>query len=379
MQKIDAWLKLACTAGVTVPTRNRLLDLAENDPVRALLDEGLAVSESLDKWRRAARSNDVSAELCWLDGQDCHLIVRKSDSYPPLLKHIPDPPVALFVRGQLESLTMPAVAVVGSRRATRQGRERASAFSQQLSGAGYCVVSGLAHGIDASSHAGALEWGERSQSASTVAIMATGPDVIYPSRNRELARRIAQCGALVTEYRCTTAPMGYHFPHRNRIVSGLAAVTVVIEADNRSGSLITAGLAAAQGRDVYAVPGVPQSPTSRGCHELIRSGAGLVESPEQLLMDLGVVQMNACVQPSKNAKVSSEQRILAKITHGETVYDCVGFEPTELDFIVLQSRLTIDRVCSILSRIEIAGLIRAVDGGRYIRLAPSQTENPNRN
>ncbi len=367
MQKTEAWLKIACTAGVTVSTRNKLLDLFDGDPVRALTDDSIEVSTSLDAWRHEAKNSSVDAELRWLAGDACHLVVRDSDSYPPLLRHITDPPVAVFVRGHVEALSQPAVALVGSRRATRQGCERAFEFARELAAAGLCIISGLARGIDASGHRGALDVSNGSQTAATIGVMATGPDVIYPSRNCALADRIVQRGALVTEYRCATAPLGYHFPHRNRIVSGLASVTIVIQAASRSGSLITAGLAAAQGRDVFAVPGVPESPVSGGCHDLIRSGAGLVESPQQLLSDLGLVQKGACASASTSVTVSSERRILSQIDHGKTIYDCVGYEPTDLDFIVLQSGLTVDRVCSILSRFETEGLIHVVDGGRFVR------------
>lgn len=367
MQNVEAWLKLATTDGVSVSVRNKLLDLSDNDPERALWDTDLIDSPDLQRWRRQSQSNDVSVELAWLDDEDNHLVCRGSNAYPPLLQHINDPPLALFVRGQLAVFSKPAIAMVGARRASQPGCDRAARFAREIARAEMCVVSGLARGIDANCHRGALEVAQIDESATTIAVMASGADVIYPRQHQELSSLIAQHGALVTEYRCGSPPLGWRFPHRNRIVSGLAAVTVVIEATIKSGSLITARLAAEQGRDVVALPGPPEAPNSQGCHELIRSGAGLVESAQQLLDDLGIGTSCHVEQSPDETKMSSESRILTQIEHGQTIFDCIGYEPVDLDFIVLKSRLTIDRVCSILSRFELEGLIQVVDGGRYCR------------
>jgi len=340
MHRTEAWLKFATTTGASLSVRNRLLALVDEDPVRALLDDQPVSPPALQHWRRRACQNDVSAELRWLDGKHCGLLTRDCASWPDLLCHIPDPPVLLFVRGRITALTRPAIAVVGSRNASPQGRDRAQAFAGAIAQAGVSVVSGLAFGIDASSHLGALAVAQARSQALTVAVMATGPDLVYPRRHSKLASQIVESGALVTEYRCGTPPFGYHFPHRNRIVSGLARATLVVEAALKSGSLITARLAAEQGRDVFAVPGPPDSPNSRGCHELIRSGAGLVESPEQFLEDSGFICCNAETQRREHTDLPSQKRILSNIDGGETVLACIGYEPTDLDMIVLNSGLT---------------------------------------
>jgi len=367
MRNVDAWLKVATTSGASLQVRDRLLSLADGDPVRALQDDQLTASTALRKWRKNACHNDISAELRWLDGDNCHLLTRQCDEWPEILGHISDPPLLLFVRGRLCSLNRPAVAVVGSRKASPQGRQRAHAFGRALADAGISVVSGLANGIDAGSHRGALSLAANNSDPFTVAVMATGPDVIYPSRHRKLASQIVDNGALVTEYRCGTAPRGYHFPHRNRIVSGLAQATLVVEAALKSGSLITARLAAEQGRDVFAMPGPPCSPVSRGCHELIRSGAGLVESPQQFLEDLGVFCSPAETNRGEAIDLSSQNENLSHIDGGQIVLACIGYEPTDLDMIVTGSGLTVDRVCSILSRLELDGFVRHEIGGRYCR------------
>jgi len=322
MQKTEAWLKVATTTGASLSVRNRLLALVDGDPVRALLDDHLDASPALRRWRQRACQNDVSAELQWLEGSHCGLLTRDSASWPDLLCHIPDPPVLLFVRGRICAVNRPSIAVVGSRNASPQGRDRARAFARAIAETGVSVVSGLASGIDASSHVGALSVAQARSQALTVAVMATGPDRIYPRRHSKLASKIIESGALVTEYRCGTPPFGYHFPHRNRIVSGLARATLVVEAALKSGSLITARLAAEQGRDVFAVPGPPDSPNSRGCHELIRSGAGLVEYPEQFLEDSGFICCNAETQRREDTDLPSQKRMLSHIEGGETVLAC---------------------------------------------------------
>src|SRR5690606_11414069 len=196
-----------------------------------------------------------------------------------------DPPAVLYVNGRAELLNRPIIAVVGARNATPGGRDNAQAFAQSLAGQGWCIASGLAHGIDAAAHRGALAAG--AQAGSTIAVMGTGIDIIYPSANLELAHRIAHEGALVSELPLGTPSVPHQFPRRNRIVAGLAKGVLVVEAARQSGSLITARLASELGREVFSIPGSIHSPLSRGCHALIRQGAKLVESGEDIVEELG--------------------------------------------------------------------------------------------
>ena len=209
------------------------------------------------------------------------MIAPGDDDFPDLLARIPDPPERLHVVGDVEALHLPAIAIVGSRNPTEGGRQNAFAFARHLSRAGFCIVSGLALGIDTAAHEGALEGGGK-----TVAFLGHGMDRIYPPQNIELARSIAARGAVCTEFPPGSAPRREHFPQRNRLISGLSLGTLVVEAAKRSGSLISARLAAEQGREIFAIPGSIHNPMARGCHQLIRQGAKLVESADDILCEL---------------------------------------------------------------------------------------------
>ena len=268
---------------------------------------------------------------------------------PLPLREIPDPPKRLYCAGHAAALDTPAVAVVGSRRCTRQGRDTAFALSRDLAGRGLTIVSGLAYGIDAAAHRGALA----SAGAPTVAVLGSGLDRIYPQSHERLAAEIVDHGgALVSEYEPATGPRKHHFPARNRIVSGLCLGVVIVEASDRSGSLITARLALEQGRDVMAVPSLVSSPLAAGCHRLIRQGAALVESAEHVLDELGLENASA----SPGAKAGEDDIVLNRVE--ATV--------TPLDAIVAATGLSIEEVLERLAELEIAGLV-ATHGGGYIR------------
>ena len=302
----------------------------------------------------------------WLEQSDCHLLTRNAPNYPPLLQEIGAPPPALFVRGDPDLLCEPQLAIVGTRNPTPTGRAIASEFAEQLTSAGLVITSGLALGIDAAGHEGALAAG-----GSTIAVLGTGPDRIYPARNQSLARAIAEQGALVTELPPGTTARAEHFPRRNRLISGLTLGTLVIEAAPQSGSLITARLAAEQGREVFAVPGSVRNPVARGCHQLLREGARLVESSTDVLQELaprlsGLLRDETTPEPA--AAVALEPVTELSDEGYRILLDRLDEEPTAVDTLVERTGLTADVVSSMLLILELHGYVSAAPGGRYRRV-----------
>ena len=294
----------------------------------------------------------------WLDGPNHHLIEAGSADMPELLSQIPDPPTLLYVVGQKDALHLPSLAIVGSRNPTRGGIQNAYEFSRHLAGAGFCIVSGLAHGIDTAAHKGALDAG-----GNTVAFLGHGIDRVYPAENRELAHRIAAEGALCSEYPLGSPPRREHFPQRNRLISGLSLGTVVVEAARRSGSLISARLAAEQGREIFAIPGSIHNPLSRGCHQLIKQGAKLVESAEDIVSELsplvGHLMQNAD-RPETRATPTVERD-----ADYETLLATLSYDPASANQLAEHSGLTIDQVSSMLLILELEGKVQMQAGGRY--------------
>jgi DNA processing protein len=309
----------------------------------------------------------VEADLNWLATPGRHLLTLSMPAYPPRLRHIPDPPPVLFVEGDAEILSAVQLAMVGSRRPTPCGVETAHCFSFELAGCGLAITSGLALGIDAASHRGAMAGRGR-----TVAVAANGLDTVYPRIHRRLARQVAENGALVSEFSPGSAPLARHFPRRNRLISGLSLGVVVVEAARRSGSLITARLAGEQGREVFAVPGPIQSPLARGCHHLIRQGAKLVEQVSDILEELPTdIPGGRWQVPGKPASEAadrfaddldgSQKKVLASLAH----------RATSVDSVVERSGLTADTVSSILLALELRGLVVPLPGGAYCRVTKS--------
>ena len=290
------------------------------------------------------------------------LVESSSDDFPALLSDIPNSPERLFVRGSVDALHMPAIAIVGSRNPTAQGQRDAYAFAKHLGGAGFCIVSGLAQGIDAAAHEGALEAG-----AMTVACLAHGIDQVYPTSNTTLAERIVNSkGALCTEFPVGAGPRREHFPQRNRLISGLALGTLVVEAAQRSGSLITARLAGEQGREIFAIPGSIHNPLSRGCHRLIRQGAKLVESASDIVDELGSL-VERLIQIPESIETTTTGSIDGDADY-EMLLETMAFDPATADQLASRSGLTIDQVSSMLLILELEGKIESQAGGRYSRL-----------
>lgn len=321
---------------------------------------GCGLSTAVAEHLRQPDWRAVEADLHWLE-QPGNGVVRITDTgYPSRLADITDPPPLLFVHGDADYLRQPQLAIVGSRNPSRDGIALAEDFAAFLSGCGLTICSGLAAGIDAAAHRGALRG-----AAGTVAVTGTGLDRVYPAGHRELAHRIAGCGTLVSEFPPGTPPLPANFPRRNRIISGLSVGTLVVEAAVRSGSLITARQALEQGREVFAIPGSIHNPLARGCHALIRQGAKLVESGadilEELAMQISEIQSgNTTVAPRSDTAEppGDEYRLLL---------EAMGYEAVAVDQLVERSGLTPEEVSSMLLLLELEDRVRSSAGGRYIR------------
>lgn len=291
------------------------------------------------------------------------LLAATDPRYPSqLLAAMPAAPAVLWVKGDPQALSAPQISLVGSRRCTASGAMTARQFAAWFARAGLAVTSGLARGIDAASHSGALD-----ARGLTVAVCAHGLDQIYPAEHAALAQRIVAQGALVSEFPPGVVPKRAHFPQRNRLIAGLALGTVVVEAALKSGSLSTASWAADQGREVFAVPGSVHSPVSAGCHRLIRDGAKLVETPEEVIAELRLPLIN---QSLENTTSQSGQRAITRQRLDkplEILLDAVGFGPTGVDELVIRTGLPGESVASMLLILELEGLIAAEAGGRYSR------------
>lgn len=310
---------------------------------------------------------EVERDLRWLEGPRRRLIGWCDADYPALLARSEEPPAALFVAGDADLLWHPQVAIVGSRHPTPAGADCARRFAEQLAGAGLVVTSGLAAGIDAQAHRGALACGR------TIAVIGTGPDRCFPAAHAELMTRIAEAGAVVSEYPPGTEGHKAHFPARNRLIAGLSLGTLVVEAAQRSGALITARQAAQAGREVFAIPGSIHNPLAQGCHRLIRQGAALVESADEVLAGLGVMAeaLADCLRqrllPMPSPAVASPTAP-SGCPEQQRVLDTLGSDPLPLDLLAERSGLTLPRLSAMLLGMELDGRI-AADNGRYRRLS----------
>ena len=357
----EQWLVLIHSRNLSLRELNRRLQVRSPGNTLMELDPNALSGflRGLADTRVRAECKAIEADLKWLDGAaDRHLLPLTDSRYPWLLQQIPDPPLGLFVSGNLECLDLPCLSIVGSRNPTPNGRETAAYFSKALAELGFVVASGLARGIDGSAHRGALETG------ATIGVCAHGLDIVYPRMHARLADEIRETGALVSEFPIGSPPHRNHFPQRNRIISGLSLGTLVVEAGLRSGSLITARLAAEQNREVYSVPGPINSPLSRGCHELIRNGATLAESMEDILHELKqYVRFSAPLQPS-----GIPSGIKNNNNEHAWFLDHMGYAPCTRDELVTRSGLTSGEVSSMLLLLELEGRVELCPGGTYVRV-----------
>ena len=301
----------------------------------------------------------------WLEQAGATLLPYTDPTYPALLRQISDPPMVLFLRGELNLLNQPQLAMVGSRNPSTEGRRNAEEFAAYLSRCGLSIVSGMAMGIDAASHRGALKGG-----GATVAVWGTGLDKPYPPSHRELAEEIAQQGLLVSEYLPGTPPLPHNFPRRNRIISGLSVGTLVVEAAQTSGSLITARLASEQGREVFAIPGSIHNPLARGCHRLIREGAKLVESAGDVLEELAPLLK---LEPANVVQTLPIPADAADDPEYRLLLNSMDHAPTSIVSLVERTGLTTDVVSSMLLMLELQGQVEATPGGHYSRVTKRPT------
>ncbi len=301
----------------------------------------------------------MEADLTWLSASGARILLASDAEYPTLLRQLPAAPAALYVEGSIRALSSPQIAMVGSRSATPGGRATARNFAAFFARAGLTVTSGLAVGIDAASHEGALAGG-----GETIAVYGTGLDSVYPPEHLALTQQIRERGALVSVFPPRTPPLRAHFPRRNRIIAGLSLGTLVVEAARYSGSLITARHAVDAGREVFAIPGSIHSPLSRGCHQLLKSGAKLVEDAQDVLSELQFplpeeVLAESEREPEKPPELDKEYEMLL---------DALGFEPATIDVLVARTRLPGESVASMLLILELQGRVSALPGGRYGRI-----------
>lgn len=303
----------------------------------------------------------VEQDLVWAEQELHHIITIEDVDYPRLLKEISHPPLLLFVIGDLQLLKSPQLAMVGSRKPTPMGIETAQNFAAAFGHFGLVITSGFATGIDIASHQGAMRGGGK-----TIAVMGTGLNYLYPVDNHAVAEKIIEAhGALVSEFTLRSKAVAWHFPLRNRIISGLSLGTLVVEAGMRSGSLITARLAGEQGREVFAIPGSIYNQTSRGCHYLLHQGAKLVEQPRDVLEELPIFITSRTKQISKLNNSQIKNKLDCK---HRKLLDCVGFEITTMDTLATRINLPVALVSVILLELEMLGLVKNVMGG-YIRIA----------
>ncbi|MEJ1296265.1 MAG: DNA-processing protein DprA [Candidatus Sedimenticola sp. (ex Thyasira tokunagai)] len=357
------WLALLYAPGLGSRGISKLLEQIETP--KALFDGALNKISTLPQKAQDYLKNpdwqQIDQALQWAEGDQRHIITRHDPYYPAHLNQISDPPPLLFVNGDPEVLATPQLAVVGSRNPTPSGRQNAEEFSRFLAASGITISSGLATGIDGAAHQGALR-----ADGLTLAVTGTGPDRIYPGRHRDLAHQIVEQGALVTEFPPGTRLHPGNFPRRNRIISGLSLGTLVVEAAKKSGSLITARLAMEQGREVFAIPGSIHNPLSRGCHSLIRQGAKLVETAEDILEELAPLLSN--IELPEGAAVDKTSRHEKGEEWDEEyhqLFTALDYDPLPIDLLIERSGLAAEAVSSMLLMLELEGRVSSAPGGRY--------------
>ena len=382
---LSGWLRLAQTAGVGPDTARRLLSAfglpenifqASHDALCAVVSA--RVAQALLTSPTAAMQAAADRTLAWADGEGHHVITLGDAGYPQRLLEIPDPPILLYAKGRTALLSAPCVAIVGSRNATAQGMANAGQFAGALADAGWTIVSGMALGVDTAAHQASLASLQKAPAAagSTIAVIGTGADIVYPARNRALAHAIAEAGCLLSEYPLGMQAIASNFPRRNRIISGLAHGVLVVEAAAQSGSLITARMAAEQNRDVFAIPGSIHSPLAKGCHQLIRQGALLVESAQDILDALQPASPVASDLPRQRSlfraspvQVGTRTAAADDPATTDPVLQAMGFDPVSPDLLGMRCGFDSARLSAHLLQLELQGLIALLPGGAYQRLA----------
>ena len=370
--ELAGWLRLALTPQLGAASARRLLTafglpeaiLAQGETALAQV-VGSAVARALGQ-EPPDLQQQLEATLAWLEPDPARreVLTLGDPDYPAAFLAIEDPPLMLFRMGRLGPTPQRALAVVGSRNATPQGLQNARRFSRAFAEAGVTVVSGLALGIDGAAHEGALE-GAAPEAVATIAVVGTGLDRVYPKRHLALAHRIAEHGTILSEYLVGTPPLAPNFPRRNRLIAALGQGTLVVEAALESGSLITARLAAEQGREVFAIPGSIHSPHARGCHALLRQGAKLVESAQDVLEDLRFVLPAAPVP----AALADDESLEGEQGGEDPLLAAMGYDPIGLDALIARTGIPAPRLSARLLELELAGAVARLPGGLYQRQA----------
>jgi DNA processing protein len=330
---------------------------AKQSQLREVVDDDIA-----QKISKGVNLDLIAPTLKWLEKDNAHLVTFADSHYPQKLLEISNPPAVLYAIGNLNWLNHPAIAMVGSRSATPQGEKNAEEFAKSLCEQGLCVISGMALGIDGAAHRGALK-----ANGATIAVVGTGLDIVYPARHRDLAHKIAERGLIISEFPLGTPSKAQNFPRRNRLISGLSLGCLVVEANIESGSLITARLSAEQGREVFAIPGSIHSPVTKGCHQLIKQGAKLVESVQDILEEINWLELKnnlPSISPSGLMADLSTNRL-----ETNTVLGLMGFDPINFEQILTSSGLTTEALSSMLMLLELENKITSLAGGNYQRLA----------
>ncbi len=361
-------------------TRAPALDAFTLSVTLEILGSAQAILKASDAARRAAgvpaaareflagaQATPTAKERAWLEDPRHTLVPFTDPRYPALLRKCERHPLALYVVGNLDTLNDPQLAIVGSRNPSAQGRDTAHEFSEQLANRGLAILSGLAEGVDSAAHRGALM-----AQGVTIAVLGSGVDITYPQSNITLAAEIRQHGALVSGFPLGTPPRRQNFPQRNALIAALSLGTLVVEAARRSGSLITARLAAAFGREVFAIPGSIQSPLSRGCHELIRQGAKLTETPHDILRQLNFSAFFGGLSRTGAGLGAAPPRELPMDKEHKILLDALGFDPADLDVLVVRTGFKPEAVSSMMLILELEGHVQAAPGGRYSRVVRSR-------
>lgn len=368
-EELSAWVRLSLEPGLgPAQARSLLAAIGLPQDIYAMSATGLGkfLPDDLARQLKQAPSNEVQEAihntLLWLEHPNHYLLTLADPGYPRALLDTHDPPILLYANGNLNLLAKPIISIVGARSASAGGTDNARAFARYLAERGWCIASGLALGIDTAAHEGALLAGPAG--AGTIAILGTGIDIVYPARNRDLAHRIAQDGILISEFPLGTRALPYQFPKRNRLVAGIARGVLVVEAAKQSGSLITARLASEIGKEVFAIPGSIHSPLSRGCHALIRQGAKLVESGQDILEELG---SSAAETSAPGRKPRQPRQQPAADANGLLVLEALGYDPVHLDTLQERSGLDVATLTARLLDFELQEVVARLDDGRFQR------------
>ncbi len=357
---VELWISLSQTIGLGNAGVCQLLAQfgspeaiysANSHQLREVVDELTA-----QKILNGVNIEAIQPTLDWLKKDHTHVITLADKAYPQALLEISNPPVLLYAIGHTQWLNHPSIAMVGSRSSTPQGEKNAQDFAESLCNHGLCVVSGMALGIDAAAHRGAIK-----ANGATIAVVGTGLDIVYPAKHRDLAHKIAESGLILSEFPLGTPSKAQNFPRRNRIISGLSLGCLVVEANLNSGSLITARLAIEQGREVFAIPGSIHSPVAKGCHALIKQGAKLVENTADILEELKNLVPNI-----------GPLGLLGDVGHNSlepnTVLDYMGFDPIDFETVLIVSGLTTEKLSAMLMVMELEGKVATLSGGKYQRI-----------